>query len=143
MTHQTRYLNATLQNKRSELAREIRSQSTQLIVSEGEHDLLDQMQSIYRRENTVTYLNTLTRTLTDVDEALTAFDEGTYGICLECGEPIAFRRLQIIPWASHCVSCQEALDSKEPNGSAIRRSQQANEDTRQSQVAAIHYGEAA
>ena len=108
MRKQIDYLKAALQNRRSELARAIRSQSTQLIVSEVEHDSLDRMQSIYRREETVTFLNALTRTLADVDAALMAMNEGSYGTCLECGEPIASRRLQAIPWASHCVRCQQA-----------------------------------
>ena len=56
---QIELLKAALQNKRSELAPAIRSQSTQLIVCEGEHDVLDRMQSTYRREETVTFLNTI------------------------------------------------------------------------------------
>ena len=101
---------AALQNKRSELARAIRSQRPQLIICEGEHDVLDRMQSNNRREETVTFLNTLTRTLADVDAELMAMNEGSYGSCLKCGEPIALRRLHAIPWASHCIRCQQAHD---------------------------------
>ena len=108
MRKQIEHLKAAVQNKRLELARAIRSQSTQLIICEGEHDVLDRMQS--RREETVTFLNTLTRTLAEVDAALMAMNEGSYGTCLECGEPIASRRLQAIPWASHCLQCQQAHD---------------------------------
>ena len=97
MRKQIEHLKAAVQNKRSELARAIRSQSTQLIICEGEHDVVDRMQSINRREETVTFLNTLTRTLADVDAVLMAMNEGSYGSCLECGEPIASRRLQAIP----------------------------------------------
>ena len=43
MREQIDYLKAALQNKRSELARAIRSQSTQLIVCEGEHVVLDRI----------------------------------------------------------------------------------------------------
>jgi len=110
MREQIELLNAALQNKRSELALAICSQSTQLIVCEGENDVLDRMLSVYRREETVTFLNTLTRTLADVDAALIAMNEGSYGACLECGEPIASRRLQAIPWASHCLQCRQAHD---------------------------------
>jgi DnaK suppressor protein len=113
MREQVDYLKAALQNKRLELERVIRSQSTQLIVSEVEHDLLDRTQSIYKREETVTFLNILTRTLADVDAALMAMNEGSYGTCVECGEPIASRRLQAIPWTSHCIRCQQAHDQSE------------------------------
>jgi hypothetical protein len=59
MREQIELLKAALRNKRSELARAIRSQRTQLIVCEGEHDVPDRIQSIYRREETVTFLNTI------------------------------------------------------------------------------------
>jgi hypothetical protein len=59
MREQIELLKAALQNKRSELARAIHSQRTQLIVCEGEHDVLDRIQSICRREETVTFLNTI------------------------------------------------------------------------------------
>ena len=47
--------------------------------------------------------------LRQVDEALERLNGGEYGICLECEEQIAPRRLQAIPWASYCVRCQERI----------------------------------
>lgn len=110
MAQQVQLLKAALQNKRSELARLIRAQSSQLSVDEGEHELVDRMQSMSRRDEAVTFLDKMTRTLASVDAALLAMQEGSYGTCAECGEPIATRRLQAIPWASHCIRCQERLD---------------------------------
>lgn len=51
MREQVEHLKVPVQNKRSEVARAIRSQSTQLIVCEGEHDVLDGIQSMNRRED--------------------------------------------------------------------------------------------
>jgi DnaK suppressor protein len=119
MTEQIDSLKAALQNKRAELARSIRSQSSQLNVCEGEHDLMDQMQSMSRREEAVAFLDTLTRTLASVDAALRAMKEGSYGTCAECGEPIASRRLEAIPWAPHCIRCQEMLDRRNHMRAAI------------------------
>lgn len=42
-----------------------------------------------------------------VNAALVRLDSGEYGICQECGEPISQRRLEVIPWAEFCVTCQE------------------------------------
>jgi DnaK suppressor protein len=42
--------------------------------------------------------------------ALRRVDEGTYGICQECEEPINPRRLAAVPWASLCLRCQEVRD---------------------------------
>jgi DnaK suppressor protein len=39
----------------------------------------------------------------DVDRALGKLDEGTYGSCDVCGEPIAPARLEAMPWAVRCV----------------------------------------
>ena len=42
--------------------------------------------------------------------ALRRIDDGEYGDCLECGEPIAFGRLQAQPFASLCIDCQSASE---------------------------------
>jgi DnaK suppressor protein len=44
-----------------------------------------------------------------VEEALDRLDNGDYGVCLGCGEPISAKRLHVLPWARHCVKCQEEL----------------------------------
>ena len=118
MTDQTDGIRAMLRDKRAELLRSIRSQSSQLSVSEGENDLIDRMQSMCSRDEAVTFLGALTRTLTDVDAALAAMDQGSYGICVDCEEPIASRRLQTIPWASHCIRCQEARERRQAHHAA-------------------------
>ena len=41
--------------------------------------------------------------LHDVERALSKLDDGTYGTCDECGEPIGDERLEAIPWATLCV----------------------------------------
>lgn len=43
--------------------------------------------------------------LRDVERALAKLDEGTYGACDSCGEPIGEDRLEAIPWAVLCVRC--------------------------------------
>jgi DnaK suppressor protein len=40
-----------------------------------------------------------------IREALKRIDEGTYGICAECGAEIDPRRLQALPYATRCISC--------------------------------------
>lgn len=42
-----------------------------------------------------------------IDEALRRLDQGTYGVCRDCGEPIAKARLNAIPWTRVCISCKE------------------------------------
>ncbi len=40
-----------------------------------------------------------------IDAALQRIDEGEFGYCLECGEEIAEKRLDVDPAASHCIRC--------------------------------------
>jgi DnaK suppressor protein len=40
-----------------------------------------------------------------VEVALRALDNGTYGTCASCGNPIGRERLEAIPWAATCIDC--------------------------------------
>src|SRR3979411_1285579 len=42
-----------------------------------------------------------------IEEALWRIEKGTYGMCRDCGEPIAHARLNAIPWTRVCIACQE------------------------------------
>jgi DnaK suppressor protein len=43
----------------------------------------------------------------DIHAALHRIQEGVYGLCVDCDEPISPKRLEAVPWASRCLSCQE------------------------------------
>ena len=120
MTEQVNHLQAVLLNKRAQLASSIREKSSQLNVGEGEHELIDRIQGMSRREEAVAFLDTLSRTLAAVDAALSAMEEGSYGACAECGEPIASKRLAALPWAANCIRCQEELDHGTHSSAAIQ-----------------------
>ncbi len=42
-----------------------------------------------------------------MEEALVKFEEGSYGICEDCGKEIIEERLEVAPYATCCVMCQE------------------------------------
>jgi DnaK suppressor protein len=42
-----------------------------------------------------------------IEEALHRIDNGTYGVCRDCGEQIAPARLNAIPWTRSCIACKE------------------------------------
>jgi DnaK suppressor protein len=46
-----------------------------------------------------------------VEEALDRIHTGDYGACLSCEKSIPPKRLQALPWAQYCVSCQQNLGS--------------------------------
>jgi DnaK suppressor protein len=41
-----------------------------------------------------------------VEEALDRLNSGDYGVCLACERPIPAKRLEALPWARYCVTCQ-------------------------------------
>jgi RNA polymerase-binding transcription factor DksA len=47
--------------------------------------------------------------LRQVDDALVRLDAGAYGVCTACGRPIPPARLEVRPFAEHCVACAERL----------------------------------
>lgn len=57
----------------------------------------------FDREMASTLEENSTHVLTEIDGALARIDEGTYGICLRCGQPIGQERLEALPWATLCI----------------------------------------
>jgi DnaK suppressor protein len=43
--------------------------------------------------------------LVEIDKALLRLEDGSYGFCLGCADPIPEERLLAVPYASHCVAC--------------------------------------
>jgi DnaK suppressor protein len=50
--------------------------------------------------------------LAEVQQALVRIENGTYAICSNCGQPIPEKRLEAIPWATLCVTCESKLGSE-------------------------------
>ena len=76
----------------------------------GTQDLADKASSSYTKEFLYSLSNTERNILEGVEEAIDRMDEGEYGTCMECGEKIAKKRLDAVPWATYCVPCQERIE---------------------------------
>jgi DnaK suppressor protein len=63
--------------------------------------------------------------LREVMNALRRIDEGTYGVCPECDEPISAKRLDALPWARFCVTCQEKIAAKIAAGDFVDEYEEA------------------
>jgi len=48
--------------------------------------------------------------LSQVQQALLKIEKGTYGLCDRCGAPIPVERLEILPYATFCIRCQDILE---------------------------------
>ncbi len=74
----------------------------------GDHydaNFADSSQVTAERGEAEALASKLRATLADVERALAKLDEGTYGLCEQCGKPIGEDRLEAMPTARRCISC--------------------------------------
>jgi DnaK suppressor protein len=96
---------------KSEISKYIKGETRQLVdtaLDDGDWSVVDLSEDISLRQ-----LSAHRDTLQKTDEALRKLDEGTYGICEDCGETISEKRLKILPFAIYCTDCQERREEIE------------------------------
>jgi len=76
-------------------------------------DLGDQATTAYTREFLFELGNGDRRLLKEVLIALRKLDEGGFGECERCGEEIAEKRLDALPFARYCIDCQRLIEQEE------------------------------
>jgi DnaK suppressor protein len=73
-------------------------------------EVLDEIQQNAERTLALESLTRNWETTSLISEALRRVEDGTYGTCAECDEPVSDKRLAAIPWAKYCIRCQEFAD---------------------------------
>ena len=82
-------------------------------VYTNEADPLDRATSEDARSRQLHIRGRESRLIAKIKKSLQAIDEGTYGICEDCEEPIAIARMKARPVTSYCIDCktkQEAFE---------------------------------
>jgi DnaK suppressor protein len=74
---------------------------------DGTEDYIDYAVSSYHRDFTLSLSEFDRQQLKLVEEALVRLNRREFGNCLQCGEEIPDKRLEVTPWARHCIRCQE------------------------------------
>ncbi|MGO0605138.1 TraR/DksA family transcriptional regulator [Brevibacterium linens] len=72
--------------------------------SDDEHDP-EGATLAFERSQAATLLAQSENRLNEIAEAVDRLAAGTFGICIECGRPIAEPRLEARPYAAKCVNC--------------------------------------
>ena len=74
-------------------------------------DMVDMATNAYTKEFLYSLSNADRHMLQAVEDALERIAEGDFGECVECEEKMSKKRLDAIPWARYCVSCQEMAET--------------------------------
>lgn len=95
---------------RDHLDREINRVRHESLRAVGEHDQ-HQSEAI---DNSIGVEHTEEEIREQVHEALQRIDEGEFGKCEDCGQPIATERLDAIPYTAFCINCEQRREGPEP-----------------------------
>jgi len=98
---------AMLLKKRNELLAVVRREPEVLATNIRTPDVDEFAVKSAMQDVTAVTLDLRSRMLKDIERSLRQLAEGTYGICEGCGEEISSNRLQALPWARYCLTCQE------------------------------------
>lgn len=72
----------------------------------------DMAADTYDRELSTNMVSAEQEVLYQIDDALKRMDEGSFGACSECQQPISMSRLKAVPYASLCIECQRLKEQK-------------------------------
>ncbi len=117
----TRKGRASMEQKRLRVFRERLQQKKQEILEaynknetygkeadeDGAQDIADKASSSYAKEFLFSLSNSERELLQLMDDALVRIEDKRFGVCLSCEEEMNQKRLEAVPWARHCLACQE------------------------------------
>lgn len=95
--------------KQEELLRQVSKseQDGRQIDEDTTQDIADKAANSYTKEFLFHQSDDNRRILQLVNEALERLKNGSYGLCVACQEEVQVKRLEAVPWARHCIECQE------------------------------------
>lgn len=95
--------------KQEELQRQVTKteQDGRQIDEDTTQDIADKAANSYTKEFLFHQSDDNRRILQLVSEALERLKNGSYGHCVACQEEVQVKRLEAVPWARHCIECQE------------------------------------
>ena len=99
-----------LTNKLREIQTGSRNSSKDIAV-EHTSEMMEDIQRAGDRELALATLSQAWKTSNAVVAALGRIADRSYGLCTACDETITERRLLALPWAEHCIVCQERAEA--------------------------------
>ena len=117
-----------LQQVREELIAKIRraySNGRDEKISAEPSDSADLALSSYTKEFLYKLSDVERVQIVEVESALNRIDDGSYGECIDCGNPVPPRRLEIVPWACRCTACQELFEQSQQEDAREAQAEEA------------------
>jgi RNA polymerase-binding transcription factor len=82
----------------------------QLVDQDQSGDEVDESLRAQMRDARMSLAENEARRAQEIEAAIGRIHEGTFGTCVDCGQPIELQRLKIVPWAARCIEDQTALE---------------------------------
>ncbi len=103
---------AKLLSLRAELLREVNEAyaSCRELGQDGVADIGDMSANTYNRDVLLNLGETQRQQIREIDAALERISEGHYGTCMNCGEAIDQRRLEVRPFSRYCIECKTDIE---------------------------------
>src|SRR3989304_9538378 len=101
-----------LLKEREQIVGEVKQivESSKEMGQDGTQDIGDEAANIYNKQVLLSLNENERMRLQEVDESLDRIENGTYGVCEECGELIGLKRLEVRPVAKNCGPCKTKLE---------------------------------
>jgi DnaK suppressor protein len=122
-TKQRAYFKKQLTDELNTFARNEReAKSTLRVAPEKPPDIFDQAVAEGQLNFNLRILERDSTVVGEIRQAMRRIEEGTFGICAECGEEIPAARLKALPAADVCVDCKRRMEAgkrpfvNRPNG---------------------------
>ena len=103
-------IKAELEQRKKEIELELQALANEKMVDGQSQDDGDQVVSLTMETLRNSLQGTENQERNNILAALKSIDDGTYGICQECGEQISLTRLKYNPNARRCIGCQERAE---------------------------------
>lgn len=80
--------------------------------NDGTQDLGDDAANDYAKVVSLHLSESERAIMNQIDEALERMEEGGFGVCMDCGDPIGSERLDAVPYATLCVDCKSERERR-------------------------------
>ena len=104
-----------LLDRKKELEEKLTRMSREKVTDDQVQDPGDQALTSTLESLKLSFQDTEIEEINRIVKALEKIEDGTYGICIDCQEPISEKRLKSYPNAARCLMCQELFEEKESN----------------------------